>query len=47
MGAGEYDRLERYFEERQEYWAPADNTAGLYTQLYEHKYREVHRTQIK
>ena len=40
-----YDRL-KYFQESAVYWAPATTTSGLYTQLYENKYRELPRNQI-
>ena len=46
LQTGGYDRL-RYFEERETYWAPATTESGLYTQLYENKYRELPRSEIK
>lgn len=41
-----YDHL-KFFEERETYWAPATTESGLYTQLYENKYRELPRNEIR
>ena len=41
-----YDKL-KFFKENDLYWAPASTTSGLYTQLYENKYREMPRTQLR
>ena len=41
-----YDRL-KFFKESETYWSPATTTSGLYAQLYENKYRELPREQIR
>lgn len=41
-----YDKL-KFFKEADIYWTPATTTSGLYSQLFEYKYRELLRSQIR